>query len=64
MSVRTKLLASSVAPMPVGVGLGSLAEPLIPKEETPVQGQDEEEETDAMSSVGYIIGAVLLGAAG
>jgi hypothetical protein len=50
--------------MPVGVGLGSLAEPLIPKEETPVQGQDEEEETDAMSSVGYIIGAVLLGAAG
>ncbi len=60
MSVRTKLLASSVAPMPVG----SLAEPLIPREERPVESKDEGEETDAMSSVGFIIGAVLLGAAG
>jgi hypothetical protein len=37
---------------------------LIPREERPVESKDEGEETDAMSSVGFIIGAVLLGAAG
>jgi hypothetical protein len=49
-----------------GSGLGSLSEPLIPKnEETREDDQEQEEEaTLPLSSIGVIIGSVLLGAAG
>ena len=64
MSYRTKLLArgvSAVAPNP----LDSLSEPLLSKkdEENAVDGE-EEEQNDPWSSIGVIIGVVILGAAG
>lgn len=61
MSVWKKLLAGSVAPLPVS---GGLAEPLIQEEEMPEESKYEEEETYAKSSIGFIIGTILLGAVG
>jgi hypothetical protein len=61
MSYRTKLLASAIAPAP----LGGLSEPLIPKNNTNDADADrEEEQNDPWSSLGVIVGAIVLGAAG
>ena len=56
-----------IAPAVVkGSGMGSLSEPLIPKGngEEQQEGAEEEEAPIPLSSIGVIIGAVLLGAAG
>ena len=54
-----------VAPAVIGgSGLGSLSEPLIPKNDETLPEQEEEEAPIPLSSIGVIIGAVLLGAAG
>lgn len=59
--------AKMVAPAIIGSsGLGSLSEPLIPKNEE-AREEEQEQEGEAplpLSSIGVIIGAVLLGAAG
>ena len=65
MSVRTKLFTSAVAPVPMTSSLDDLSEPLIPKDDVGEEGAEgEEETTDPLSSIGIIIGSVLLGAAG
>ena len=58
--------ARMIAPAVVkGSGMGSLSEPLIPKGENDEQQDAEEEEAPIpLSSIGVIIGAVILGAAG
>lgn len=59
--------AKMVAPAIIGSsGLGSLSEPLIPKnEESKEEDQEQGQESPiTLSSISAIIGAVLLGAAG
>lgn len=57
--------ARMVAPAVIGgSGLSSLSEPLIPKNDETLPEQEEEEAPIPLSSIGVIIGAVLLGAAG
>jgi purine nucleoside phosphorylase len=58
--------AKMVAPAVIGgSGLGSLSEPLILKNEETTEEQEQEEEAPIpSSSIGVIIGAMLLGVAG
>jgi hypothetical protein len=65
MAYRTKLLtsaASAVAPDPFH---GRLSEPLLAKKSDENVGDEQEEDhVDQWSSIGFIVGALVLGAAG
>jgi hypothetical protein len=65
MSYRSKLLTSStraVAPDPF---YGRLSEPLLEKKKSKKDfGDEQEEDLDKWSSIGLVVGALVLGAAG